>query len=145
MPVQQTQTPFEVQSPTAIPQPGFVTPTPIPLLPVQIPPPPTQIPQPPLAVETTSMVGPPVASPPLPTPLPLPLLASGPAPLPLPPPLPQLGGPGALPFPALLGLPITSLSLDAPLPNAPKITVTASPVEDTLSEKEQSELLNELS
>lgn len=145
MPVQQTQTPFEVQSPTAIPQPGFVTPTPIPLLPVQIPPPPTQIPQPPLAVETTSMVGPPVASPPLPTPLPLPLLASGPAPLPLPTPLPPLGGPGALPFPALLGLPITSLSLDAPLPNAPEITVTASPVEDTLSEKEQSELLNELS
>ena len=144
MPVQQTQTPFELQSPTVTPQQDFITPTPIPLLPVQIPPPPAQIPPPPLAVETTSMAGPPAVSPPLPIPLPLPL-ASVPAPLPLPTPLPPLGGPGALPFPAPLGLPGASLSLDAPLPNAPKITVTASPVEDTLSEKEQSELLNELS
>jgi hypothetical protein len=42
-------------------------------------------------------------------------------------------------------LPINPIPLDAPLPNAPQIAVTASPIEDTLSEKEQSELLNELS
>ena len=150
MPVQQTQTqtqtPFEVQSPTILPQQDFVAPTPTPLLPAQIPPPPAQIPPAPLAVETISTAGPPVASPPLPTPLPLPPVSiPAPLPLPLPTPLPPLGGPGALPFPAPLGLPVTSLSLDAPLPNAPQIAVTASPVEDTLSEKEQSELLNELS
>jgi|TARA_B110000914_G_scaffold9309_1_gene7627 hypothetical protein len=37
------------------------------------------------------------------------------------------------------------MPLDAPLPNAPEIAVVASPVEDTLSEKEQSALLSELS
>jgi hypothetical protein len=35
--------------------------------------------------------------------------------------------------------------LDAPLPNAPEILVEASPIEETLSEDEQNELLNELS
>jgi hypothetical protein len=37
------------------------------------------------------------------------------------------------------------LPLDAPLPAAPQVAVEASPVEETLSEDEQNELLNELS
>jgi hypothetical protein len=37
------------------------------------------------------------------------------------------------------------LPLDAPLPNAPEIAVAASPVEEVLSEKEQNDLLSELS
>tara|TARA_B110000483_G_scaffold180136_1_gene212982 strand:- start:566 stop:718 length:153 start_codon:yes stop_codon:yes gene_type:complete len=50
-----------------------------------------------------------------------------------------------MPLPAPFGLPGAPMPLDAPLPNAPEIAVVASPVEDTLSEKEQSELLSELS
>jgi hypothetical protein len=50
--------------------------------------------------------------------------------MPLPPPLGLVGGP---------------IPLDAPMPNAPEVAVTASPVEDTLSEEEQNNLLSELS
>ena len=144
MPVQQTQTPAEVQSPAEIPQQAFIVPTPTPSLPLQIPPPPAQIPSAPMAVDTIPMPGPPIALAPLPMPLPPPPV-SVPTPLPLPTPLPPLGGHAGLPLPNPLGLPGAPLPLDAPLPNAPEITVAASPVEDTLSKKEQSDLLSELS
>jgi hypothetical protein len=88
-------------------------------------------------LQPTAPVGPPAAmSPPPPsaiTPLP-------PAPLPPPMPLPPAIGIAPLPLPGGLPLP-----LDAPLPNAPEIAVAASPVEETLSEDEQNELLSDLS
>lgn len=109
-------------SPQPIPGPPTATPLPIPA----IPPPPQNIPAPP-----PLMAGPPVATPlpaaPIPPPAPLPPIAGG---MPLPPPLGLAGGP---------------IPLDAPMPNAPEVAVTASPVEDTLSEEEQNNLLNELS
>ena len=138
MPVQTPQAPIEPQT--------LVTP-------LSIPPPPMQIPEPPQAVpvEAAPMAGPPVVlAPPLPIPLapPVPLApptAPLPKPLPPPAPLPALGAATAMPLPAPFGLPGAPMPLDAPLPNAPEIAVVASPVEETLSEKEQSELLNELS
>ena len=139
MPVQIPQPNSEAQPQNNLPQQALPAPT-------QIPPPPTQTPQPsqPIAVEEIPMAGPPVVSAPLPAALPPPPI-SAPAPLPLPKLLPPLGGHGGMPLPPPLGLPINPIPLDAPLPNAPQIAVTASPIEDTLSEKEQSELLNELS
>ena len=139
MPVQIPQTNSEAQPQNNLPQQALPAP-------IQIPPPPTQTPQPsqPIAVEEIPMAGPPVVSAPLPAPLPPPPI-SAPAPLPLPKLLPPLGGHGGMTLPPPLGLPINPIPLDAPLPNAPQIAVTASPIEDTLSEKEQSELLNELS
>ena len=65
------------------------------------------------------------------------------APLPPPAPLPQIVG--GMPMPPPLGIPGAPIPLDAPMPNAPEVAVTASPVEDTLSEEEQNSLLNELS
>ena len=131
MPIQTTQAPIQPQ---------------ILVAPISIPPPPMQIPTPPQAipVETPPMPGPPVALAPLPAPLPLPTVS---APTPLPPlaSLPPLGAAAGMPLPAPFGLPGAPMPLDAPLPNAPEIAVVASPVEDTLSEKEQSELLSELS
>ena len=132
MPVQTPQAPIEPQT--------LVTP-------LSIPPPPMQIPEPPQAVpvEAAPMAGPPVVlAPPLPVPL-APPVAPLPKPLPPPAPLPALGAATAMPLPAPFGLPGAPMPLDAPLPNAPEIAVVASPVEETLSEKEQSELLNELS
>mgnify|MGYP001225826847 CR=1 FL=1 len=142
--------------------------------PVQIEqlPAPMQIPAPPQTIPTQPMLmaGPPTAAPkPLPAPispppivtpvapLPPPPAPMPAAPLPLPPaavpaaplppinPLPPLNGSGGMPLPLPLGLPDGPIPLDAPLPNAPEIAVKASPVEDTLSEEEQSDLLNELS
>ena len=131
-------TPMPTQTPQAPIQPQIL------VSPISIPPPPMQIPAPPqvIPVETPPMPGPPVALAPLPAPLPLPT-----APTPLPPlaPLPPLGAAAGMPLPAPFGLPGAPMPLDAPLPNAPEIAVVASPVEDTLSEKEQSELLSELS
>ena len=132
MPVQTPQAPIEPQT--------LVTP-------LSIPPPPMQIPEPPQAVpvEAAPMAGPPVVlAPPLPVPL-APPTAPLPKPLPPPAPLPALGAATAMPLPAPFGLPGAPMPLDAPLPNAPEIAVVASPVEETLSEKEQSELLNQLS
>ena len=144
VPIQTPQAPIEPQA--------LVTP-------LSIPPPPMQIPEPPQAVpvEAAPMAGPPVVlAPPLPVPLaplvplapPIPLappVAPLPKPLPPPAPLPALGAATAMPLPAPFGLPGAPMPLDTPLPNAPEIAVVASPVEETLSEKEQSELLNELS
>ena len=131
-------TPMPTQTPQAPTQPQIL------VSPISIPPPPMKIPAPPqvIPVETPPMPGPPVALAPLPAPLPLPT-----APTPLPPlaPLPPLGAAAGMPLPAPFGLPGAPMPLDAPLPNAPEIAVVASPVEDTLSEKEQSALLSELS
>ncbi|MDA8588311.1 hypothetical protein N9L41_02260 [Euryarchaeota archaeon] len=106
-------------TPQIIPGPPIAPP--LPSAPI---PPPQNIPPPPIA-------GPPVAAT-LPT-----------APLPPPAPLPQIVG--GMPMPPPLGIPGAPIPLDAPMPNAPEVAVTASPVEDTLSEEEQNSLLNELS
>ena len=99
-------------------------------------PPPATIPSAPL----------PHAPPPPSTPLaPLPHAPPPPS-TPLPPapaPPPMVGGP--MPLPPLPGIPGAPIPLDAPMPNAPEVAVTASPVEETLSEAEQNDLLNELS
>ena len=55
----------------------------------------------------------------------------------------MVGGP--MPLPPLPGIPGAPIPLDAPMPDAPEVAVTASPVEETLSEAEQNDLLNELS
>lgn len=102
-----------------------------PLPPAPIPPP-QNIPPPPQNIPSTPMVGPPAT-----TPLPSP-------PLPLPTPPPPMNG-GGMTLPPPLGLPGAPIPLDAPMPNAPEVAVTASPVEDTLSKEEQKDLLNELS
>tara|TARA_B100001093_G_scaffold504344_2_gene560050 strand:- start:113 stop:1339 length:1227 start_codon:yes stop_codon:yes gene_type:complete len=148
-PVQVEQPPAPMQIPTP--------PQSIPVEPVAIPAPPQAIPLeakpmagPPTAPPTTPLPAPiappPVAAPVIPAaPLPPPPALVPPAPAsPLPPP-PPLNAPGGMPLPPPLGLPDGPIPLDAPLPNAPEIAVKASPVEDTLSEEEQSDLLNELS
>ena len=143
--------------------------SPQPTPPQKIPPPPQNIPP-----SAKPMVGPPVVTstaapavlPPAPVPppatipsAPLPHAPPPPstplAPLPhappppstpLPPapaPPPMVGGP--MPLPPLPGIPGAPIPLDAPMPNAPEVAVTASPVEETLSEAEQNDLLNELS
>ena len=132
------QPPSDVSSVPAAPVPAAPVPAaPVPAAaPVSLPPPPQQQPNPP---ESTPMAGPPIVQIPPPPPTPIP------TPLPLPSPPPPLGANVPMPLPPPLGLPAAPLPLDAPLPNAPEIAVTASPVEETLSEKEQSDLLNELS
>jgi hypothetical protein len=121
----------------------------------QLPPPgPPQEMSAPLSAPASLQQGPPVTLPPPPAPVsipapPLPATIPPPPisqPLPpatLPPPLPP---PGALPPPIGLGMTIDAgeVPLDAPLPNAPEITVKASPVESSLSLDEQNKLLDEL-
>ncbi|NCG01517.1 MAG: hypothetical protein GWP25_06975 [Euryarchaeota archaeon] len=136
-PVQQLQ-PMTIEQPLPEQQPpSEISPIPalpVPTAPVSLPPPPQQQPNPP---ENIPMPGPPIVQIPPPPPTP--------TPPPLPSPPPPLGANVPMPLPPPLGLPAAPLPLDAPLPNAPEIAVTASPVEETLSEKEQSDLLNELS
>ena len=137
-PVQQPQ-PMAIEQPLPEQPPSDVSSVPaapVPTAPVLLPPPPQQQPNPP---ENIPMPGPPIVQIPPPPPTPIP------TPLPLPSPPPPLGANVPMPLPPPLGLPAAPLPLDAPLPNAPEIAVTASPVEETLSEKEQSDLLNELS
>ena len=137
-PVQQPY-PMAIEQPLPEQPPLEVSPVPalpVPAAPVSLPPPPQQQPNPP---ENIPMPGPPIVQIPPPPPTPIP------TPLPLPSPPPPLGANVPMPLPPPLGLPAAPLPLDAPLPNAPEIAVTASPVEETLSEKEQSDLLNELS
>ena len=98
------------------------------------PPQTNQLPPPPAPPEVNQLPPPPLA--PMNNALP---------PATLPPPLPPPGA--ALPPPIGLGLaPIDAgeVPLDAPLPDAPKISVKASPVEESLSPDEQNELLEEL-
>ncbi|MAR93715.1 MAG: hypothetical protein CMA45_01370 [Euryarchaeota archaeon] len=98
------------------------------------PPQPNQLPPPPAPPEVNQLPPPPLA--PMNNALP---------PATLPPPLPPPGA--ALPPPIGLGLaPIDAgeVPLDAPLPDAPQISVKASPVEESLSPDERNELLEEL-
>lgn len=123
--------------------------TPAPLPP---PAPPTNIPQPASlqTPEPTAMAGPPSSSQPpqpLTAPPPPPSLTAAPPPPPLPPPLPPATMPPPLsmngmmpPMPMDMG----EVPLDAPMPAAPEINVPAAPVEDSLSDDEKNELLEEL-
>ena len=95
------------------------------------PPPPTSLPTPPEPQEITPLPSTP-SGPPLPPPLP---------PATLPPPLP-LGSMGTPPPPG--GFDRGELPLDAPMPDAPEVAVTAAPVEESLSDDEKNELLEEL-
>jgi hypothetical protein len=147
-PVQIEQVPAPLHAPEppqAIPSVPMETPAPpqaIPAEPMLMPGPPAAPPQP----LPAPIAPPPVATPVAPVaPIPLPPVPAPVAPLPPIAPPPPLNGPGGMPLPPPLGLPDGPIPLDAPLPNAPEIAVKASPVEDTLSEEEQSDLLNELS
>ena len=95
------------------------------------PPLPTSLPSPPEPQEITPLPSTP-SGPPLPPPLP---------PATLPPPLP-LGSMGTPPPPG--GFDRGELPLDAPMPDAPEVAVTAAPVEESLSDDEKNELLEEL-
>ena len=91
----------------------------------QLPPPPapTEIPEPP---QVTAI------SPPLPPPLP---------PATLPPPLPPNS---MMKPPPPTGFDRGEIPLDAPMPDAPEVPVTAAPIEESLSDDEKNELLEEL-
>ena len=124
--------PEEIPGPptSAPPPPPIAQPEEIPEPPKSTPPPPTKIPS----------LGPPLSTPPPPSP-------AGP---PLPPPLPPATLPPPLPPgtmmapPPPLGLDRGEMPLDAPLPDAPEISVTAAPIEESLSVDEKNELLEEL-
>ena len=120
-----------------IPGPPTSAPPPPPVQPEEIPGPPTSAPPPPTKIPS---LGPPLSAPPPPSP-------AGPPPPPplppatLPPPLP----PGSMMSPPPpLGLDRGEIPLDAPLPDAPEISVTAAPIEESLSADEKNELLEEL-
>ncbi len=110
------------------------------------PPPPSK---PPESMPTIAPTPPPqesitTAPPPpknIPSPLPVPPPPISPAlpPATLPPPLPPAGL-----LPPLIPMDAGELPLDAPLPEAPEIAVTAAPVEESLSADEKNELLEEL-
>ena len=123
--------------------------TPAPLPP---PAPPTNIPQPATTQtpEPTAMAGPPSSSQtpqPLTAPPPPPPLTAAPPPPPLPPPLPPATMPPPLPMNGMMSpmpMDMGEVPLDAPMPEAPEINVPAAPVEDSLSDDEKNELLEEL-
>ena len=105
---------------------------PTPVQAVTAPPPPVMQPEP--QGPPTTAPPPPIAptGPPLPPPLP---------PATLPPPLP----PGSMMAPPPpMGFDRGEIPLDAPLPPAPEISVTAAPIEESLSADEKNELLEEL-
>ena len=140
--------------PLAIPQPAVqqqlgqpLTPSPLVATvpePLPVPATPQIIPGPPIAPPLPSApIPPPQNIPPPPIPGPPVVTQLPTAPLPPPAPLPQMAG--GMPMPPPLGIPGAPIPLDAPMPNAPEVAVTASPVEETLSEEEQNSLLNELS
>ena len=135
--------------PPAVPEPPMPSPeTQTPLAP---PAPPINIPQP-VAIQTPeppAMAGPPASTPPQPltAPPPPPAVATAPPPPPLPPPLPPATMPPPLPMGGMIPpMPIDmgEVPLDAPMPAAPEINVPAAPVEDSLSDDEKNELLEEL-
>ena len=130
----------EIAQPEEIPGPPTSEPLPPPpaiVQPEESPGPPTSVPPPPTNIPS---IGPPLSTPPPPSPAGPPL----PPPLPpatLPPPLP----PGSMMSPPPpLGLDRGEIPLDAPLPDAPEISVTAAPIEESLSVDEKNELLEEL-
>ena len=120
-------------APQEMPTPPPPTSLPPPPAPQEMPtpPPPTSLPSPPEPQEITPLPSTP-SGPPLPPPLP---------PATLPPPLP-LGSMGTPPPPG--GFDRGELPLDAPMPDAPEVAVTAAPVEESLSDDEKNELLEEL-
>ena len=139
-----------VPEPPVSPEPPATTvETPAPLPP---PAPPTNIPQPATAQtpEPTAMPGPPSSNqPPQPitAPPPPPSLTATPPPPPLPPPLPPATIPPPLPISGMMPpmpMDMGEVPLDAPMPAAPEINVPAAPVEDSLSDDEKNELLEEL-
>ena len=125
-----TSEPTSVQAVTA-PPPPVMQPEPQ-GPPTTAPPPPVTQPEP--QGPPTTAPPPPIAptGPPLPPPLP---------PATLPPPLP----PGSMMAPPPpMGFDRGEIPLDAPLPPAPEISVTAAPIEESLSADEKNELLEEL-
>ena len=152
------------QPPARIPQPPGQIPQPPAPNADEKSPPTSQTPLP-LPAETTptpqpEITGPPVSSP-LPDPptivpefqdSPTPALPPPPAPPapPLPPPLPPATLPPPLPPTQMMappppgGFDLGEVPLDAPLPDAPEITVAAAPIEESLSDDEKNELLEEL-
>ena len=117
--------------PTTAPPPPAMQPEPQ-GPPTTAPPPPAMQPEP---------QGPPTTAPPPP------ITPTGP---PLPPPLPPATLPPPLPPgsmmapPPPMGFDRGEIPLDAPLPPAPEISVTAAPIEESLSADEKNELLEEL-
>ena len=113
----------QITEPTSEPTPvQAVTTPPLPVMQPEPQGPPTTAPPPPIAP----------TGPPLPPPLP---------PATLPPPLP----PGSMMAPPPpMGFDRGEIPLDAPLPPAPEISVTAAPIEESLSADEKNELLEEL-
>jgi len=134
-----TQTPPPPLEPVPEVQQPIATAPPPPTL---VPPPPKAIPQGPLVpAPPAEPLGPPATT--LPPP-PAPSAATLPPPLPpatLPPPMPA-GSILAPPPP--VGFDRGEIPLDAPLPEAPEISVAAAPVEESLSDDEKNELLEEL-
>ena len=133
----------------ALPEPPMPSPeTQTPLAP---PAPPINIPQP-VAMQTPeppAMAGPPASTPPQPltAPPPPPAVTTAPPPPPLPPPLPPATMPPPLPMGGMIPpmpMDMGEVPLDAPMPAAPEINVPAAPVEDSLSDDEKNELLEEL-
>ena len=119
-----------------LPQPVQVVSIPAP---PQIVPQPNPLPPPPQIVPQPNPLPPPPQIVPQPNPLPPPQQIV-PQPNPLPPP------PAMLPNqPPLSGFDSASLPLDAPLPEAPRIPVTAAPQQQTISQEEQDALMDELS
>ena len=134
---------------SALPEPPMPSPeTQTPLAP---PAPPINIPQP-VAMQTPeppAMAGPPASTPPQPltAPPPPPAVTTAPPPPPLPPPLPPATMPPPLPMGGMMPpmpMDMGEVPLDAPMPAAPEINVPAAPVEDSLSDDEKNELLEEL-
>ena len=131
-PVSKTEPQMDDAQPLLPPPPApQEMPTPPP--PTSLPPPPApqEMPTPPEPQENAPLPSTP-SGPPLPPPLP---------PATLPPPLP-LGSMGTPPPPG--GFDRGELPLDAPIPDAPEVAVTAAPVEESLSDDEKNELLEEL-
>ena len=145
LPGQSGPTP-ELQAPPEPPMPSPETQTPL-----APPAPPINIPQP-VAMQTPeppAMAGPPASTPPQPltAPPPPPAVTTAPPPPPLPPPLPPATMPPPLPMGGMMPpmpMDMGEVPLDAPMPAAPEISVPAAPVEDSLSDDEKNELLEEL-
>lgn len=145
LPSQITPSP-EPPAPPEAPTPSVET-----LAPLVPPAPPINIPQP-VAMqipEPPAMAGPPASTPPQPltAPPPPPAVTTAPPPPPLPPPLPPATMPPPLPMGGMIPpmpMDMGEVPLDAPMPAAPEINVPAAPVEESLSDDEKNELLEEL-
>jgi hypothetical protein len=146
------------ENPSVEPQGPLTTAPPPPVMQPEPQGPPTTAPPPPV-IQPLEPQGPPTTAPPPPvmqppepqgpptTAPPPPISPTGP---PLPPPLPPATLPPPLPPgsmmnpPPPMGFDRGEIPLDAPLPPAPEISVTAAPIEESLSADEKNELLEEL-